>query len=440
MAPSSSPHTHSPESALVKRQQPANGTSIPTVTARLGNFIKTSANYSCEPVQINYSNVVPPATISLLSGNGLPQAFFLNKPTYYETYMNLVQTIAVVNDTQGSIDWPINVNIGSYVGFTIMNQGGLRGFSELRTVYAGSRGDPTCRAVVDDPASNQRNYSLPLVGSFDTNIYVPTDTIPCQMPVQYSMSYKPGRLEAFNATGLPMRFFEGDTDGIEVQVLETIANLTTYSMGTEYWTPNVPVGTRMGFKLTDGRGQVAYSEVRTVYQASEQTRSICQSLAPTTNESSSSSGMADKTKYAIGVIILFSIAFLGLFCARARRRRQSAALNRPSLQRPAAPNSHSSGISFLSRRKFSTQSLDKSTTTPTQQMTEVQTLPRVERSSALFGIEPDVESAAPSRTYQAPRQPARARVADDLSSMMTEPLPRYEPAPPSYDGSSSRRE
>ncbi|KAK4050442.1 transcription elongation factor TFIIS [Microbotryomycetes sp. JL201] len=251
--------------------------SLPTVRARLGNFIKSSANYSCDPVQAIWDNVVPPATISLYSGRGLPQAFFTSKPTTNESYINFVETIAVVNDTSGSVPWPVDINTGSYVGFAIQDSRGLMGFSELRTVYEGSRGDPTCRAVIDDPALSERNYSLPLVGSYDTNIYLPTATVPCQMPIQYSMSYKPGRLEAFNATGLPMRFFQGETDGVNVNIIETIAaNLSRYSMGTEYWTPNVPIGTRMGFKLTDGRGQVAYSEVRTVYEATENTRRTCE--------------------------------------------------------------------------------------------------------------------------------------------------------------------
>lgn len=251
-----------------------------SIGARRGNFYKSSANYSCGAMQGSWSGAVGPATISLYSGARLPDSFFTNPPPTNSSAVNdkvkLIDTVRNVTDSSGSFEFSVDeLNVGAYVGLAITDSVGNFAFSELRTVYEGTNADDECRAVIDSPTSS-RDYTLPKVGSFAVNVYKPSTEFNCTMPIEYSGSYTPLKVEVFNASGLPQRFFAGDTYGIDVPVLGTVAQDVRYTMGTVYWNTDLPAGSRIGWKVTDARGQTGYSESRTVYNAGPSSQRTCQ--------------------------------------------------------------------------------------------------------------------------------------------------------------------
>ncbi|KAK4052928.1 hypothetical protein OIO90_004204 [Microbotryomycetes sp. JL221] len=396
---------------LTRRQQQVASNGV-TITAPRGNFMKTNSNYSCDPVTATWSGVTPPATISLYSGVNLPQDFFTNRPTTQSgdnEPLNLVQQITIVNASSGSFDWSINVNVGSYVGLAIVDSQGQLGFSELRTVYDGSRGDPTCRAVIDDPTLDARNYTLPAVGSFDTNVYLATDDIPrCDMPVQYSVAYKPAKIQVVNVTGLPQRFFQGDWDNVDTTVIAQVADDIQYTMGQIGWTPNVPVGSRIAWKVTDGQGQVGYSEARTVYYpASNNSKALCEYLNEVLSEDDHSGHeMSNAAKYGIGFLILMAITVIVVLFSVCRRRRRQAQFVQTSPSR------------MFGRRKTQDTLAKDTTVTRTSTTTNNET-----------NVMPEMGSTPPTRPASVlTRTSVRTR-----STEISEPLPRYEPKPPGYD-------
>jgi hypothetical protein len=94
-------------------------------------------------VPIKYQGDHPPFTINLLNGTSLPKNYFIPSPLD-PTTVPVIERVRLEFSNEGTIDWDVNLPVGSYVGFQIVDAMGEGAYSELKTVYAGDWESSLC--------------------------------------------------------------------------------------------------------------------------------------------------------------------------------------------------------------------------------------------------------------------------------------------------------
>lgn len=107
------------------------------IGADIGNFQKSSTNYTCNsPLEIEIVNAVPPSIVSVFNATGLPSNFFSDPPTSNASdlwdSLRLVQGLGTLDGVNTTARWDINVEPGAYVGFAVQDSTG-------RAVYDGDQ-------------------------------------------------------------------------------------------------------------------------------------------------------------------------------------------------------------------------------------------------------------------------------------------------------------
>lgn len=115
------------------------------IGARVGNFYATGSNYSCTPLELTYSNAVPPISIGVVNGSLLDVPSFWSSPSDSVLNVSTLEHIATINTgDHGDLSWDVDVDVGSYIAFKAEDASGAIAYSQLRTVYYGGASDKEC--------------------------------------------------------------------------------------------------------------------------------------------------------------------------------------------------------------------------------------------------------------------------------------------------------
>lgn len=126
----------------------------------------------------------------------------------------------------------------------------------------------------------------PRVGARAGNLYSassPLASANCSdVEINYDGLSPPHTIDLINASTslLPVgsSFFDSlaPSSNFNVSVIKQLG-VRNYTMGYVYWTigDEAPVGSRVAWRITDSTGAVGFSEVRTVYAASEASKNAC---------------------------------------------------------------------------------------------------------------------------------------------------------------------
>jgi hypothetical protein len=146
-----------------------------------------------------------------------------------------------------------------------------------------NRADPLSRGRALSPNPDPIT-SGPRIGTNAGNLYLASSEFPCSpVSINYDGLSPPHSIDLFNASPalLPpgSSFFDNliAPNTTQVQIIKNLGTVN-YTLGYLNWTidsASTPVGSRIGWRITDSEGQVGFSEVRTIYRASESSKSAC---------------------------------------------------------------------------------------------------------------------------------------------------------------------
>lgn len=125
-----------------------NTTSSFNIGADVGNFLASSANWTCRPVSLSWNGAVSPVQISVVIGSTFPASFFdlaVVTPPDFDVVAEIGNFTAAYGDTTWTI--PSSIAVGSEVALFARDGAGNVAISQIRSILQGGEGNDACQFV-----------------------------------------------------------------------------------------------------------------------------------------------------------------------------------------------------------------------------------------------------------------------------------------------------